>query len=237
MGIMIIDLDGEDNDEKIAAADAFRAQVIADHEQAGGANDDSYEAIAEAARARGDDHLAARAQRLSRELLDADTRAFYEAENEQPHVVDDLGQTWRYTGSRMRVDGDDTGVKGGYLCDSFAAGVRLLIEYGYLTPPPSLEHWRGGSTPPPNQAPGVRRSAMIDLTQLPGYSTASGNWLDLDCAEEDDAEQFQARVRTELARLLAHDEADIPKLEQLIGRVQASPEEAAAFVAFMRTFE
>lgn len=50
-------------------------------------------------------------------------------------ITDDLGFVWRFTGDRIRVDGDDTpDDEGGYPCYSLARGVRVLEEYGYITP-------------------------------------------------------------------------------------------------------
>jgi hypothetical protein len=48
-------------------------------------------------------------------------------------IIDDLGYTWRFNGERIVVDGDDS-EDGGYDCNSFEDGVRLLIEYEYITP-------------------------------------------------------------------------------------------------------
>jgi hypothetical protein len=46
-------------------------------------------------------------------------------------IKDDQGEYWTYSDNRIRCVGDDS-EDGGYECDSFEAGVRLLAEYGYI---------------------------------------------------------------------------------------------------------
>jgi hypothetical protein len=48
-------------------------------------------------------------------------------------IVDDLGYVWVYEHGRIRLPEADAEAGNGYPCDSFENGIRLLIDYGYIT--------------------------------------------------------------------------------------------------------
>ncbi len=50
-------------------------------------------------------------------------------------ICDDLGVRWSYRGGKIRAV-EDHSKGGGYWCDSFEDGIRLLKEDGYITSPP-----------------------------------------------------------------------------------------------------
>ena len=53
-------------------------------------------------------------------------------------IRDDIGEAWEYKNGRIVLVGDNS-EGGGYACDSFEAGIILLNEMHYISPPDKIE--------------------------------------------------------------------------------------------------